>query len=130
MRVLIVDDEWLIRESLNRVAQARGHETRVENSGKKGLKAWREFQPHLVFLDVLMPELDGPSVLQLNGKKNNEKVVLMSAHRVFSSIPHKGVDLFVSKPFQDIMQIFCQAENLCLSQIQPQDQPSLENMVL
>jgi len=113
MRVLIIDDELLIRESLARVAESMGHETRMENNGKDGLKAWKEFQPQLVFLDVLMPKMDGPSVLQARGKKNNEKVVLMSAHRAFSSSAHHiGVDLFISKPFQNIVGVFKQAEAL------------------
>ena len=116
MRVLIIDDEALIRKCLGRVALSRGHIVKVESDGKTGLKTWREFQPHLVFLDVLMPILDGPSVLRQAGRKNNEKVVMMSAHRAFSdrlSIPN--VDLFVSKPFEDIVAIFDQAEQLCFS---------------
>ena len=115
MRVLIVDDETLIRKCLYRVALSRGHVVRMESNGKEGLNAWKEFQPHLVFLDVLMPFLDGPSVLEAAGKKNNEKVIMMSAHRAFSdglSIP--GVDLFVSKPFHDVVSVFDQAEKLCL----------------
>ena len=116
MRVLIIDDEALIRKCLCRVALSRGHIVRTESDGRKGLKTWREFQPHLVFLDILMPQMDGPSILQQAGKKNNEKVMMMSAHRTFSdglSIP--GVDLFVSKPFQDIVAVFNQAEQLCFS---------------
>lgn len=113
MRVLIVDDEFLIEKCLARVALSRGHIVRTENSGLKALSAWREFKPHLVFLDILLPDLDGPSLLKQVGKRNNEKVVMMSAHRAFSdgiSIP--GVDLFVPKPFQDIVQFFEQAERL------------------
>ena len=113
MRVLIVDDEVLITKCLARVALSRGHQVRTEGSGLKALRVWQEFQPHLVFLDILLPDLDGPSVLERAGKKHNEKVVMMSAHRAFSdgvSIP--GVDLFVSKPFQDIVRFFKQAEGL------------------
>ena len=128
MRVLIVDDEVLIKKCLARVALSRGHTVQTESNGLKGLKAWREFKPHLVFLDVLLPGLDGPSVLQQAGKKNNEKVVMMSAHKAFSdcaSIPGvhlpgvhlpgvhlPRVDLFVSKPFPDIVCFFKQAEGL------------------
>ena len=113
MRVLVVDDEILIGRSLSRVAVLRGHTVKTEQNGWDGLKTWREFQPHLVFLDVLMPGLDGPSVLKRAGKINNEKVVMMSAHKVFltdMSIP--DVDLFISKPFKDIMVVFKQAEQL------------------
>ena len=113
MRVLIIDDEELIGRCLGRVALSRGHITKIEKEGLAGLKTWKKFQPHLVFLDILMPGLDGPSVLKQVGKKNNEKVVMMSAHRAFSdavSIP--GVDLFVTKPFKDIELIFTQAEQL------------------
>ena len=113
MRVLIVEDEILIEKCLARVARSRGHTVRTEANGLKALGVWREFKPHLVFLDVFLPDLDGPSLLSQAGKQNNEKVVMMSAHRAFSdgmSIP--GVDLFVSKPFQDIVQFFEQAEKL------------------
>ncbi len=118
MRVLIVDDEVLIKKCLARVALSRGHVVQTESNGLKGLKAWREFKPHLVFLDVLLPGLDGPSVLQQAGKKNNEKVVMMSAHKAFSDrtsisgVHLPGVDLFVSKPFPDIVCFFKQAEGL------------------
>ena len=114
MRILIIDDEVLIGKSLSRVAILHGHTVKTEQNGQEGLKTWKEFKPHLVFLDVLMPGLDGPSVLKQVGKMNNEKVVMMSAHRAFSndvSIP--GVDLFISKPFKDIMNVFRQAEQLC-----------------
>ncbi|MDE0518776.1 MAG: response regulator [Bdellovibrionales bacterium] len=114
MRVLIIDDETLIRKSLMRVALSRGHTVRAEKDGERGLHTWKVFQPHLVFLDILMPKLDGPSVLRKAGKKNNEKIIMMSAHRAFSDdIPVPGVDLFLSKPFRNVIDMFKQAEQLC-----------------
>ena len=100
MRVLIIDDEVLIGKCFCQVAVNRGHKAKIELDGLKGLKTWESFQPHLVFLDILMPGLDGPSLLKKIGKKNNEKVVMMSAHKAFSDdffLPE--VDLFVKKTF-------------------------------
>ena len=115
--MLIIDDEELIGKCLSRVALLRGHKVEVAKDGEAGLVLWQQFQPHLVFLDILMPGMSGPTVLKRMGKKNNEKVVMMSAHRSFANgflIP--GVDLFVSKPFQDVVALFNQGESLCLSQ--------------
>ena len=113
MRVLIIEDEFLIRECLVRVAQLRNHIVKSEENGQMGLKTWRGFQPHLIFLDILIPELDGLSLLELAGKENNEKVVMMSAHRELSKFSVSGVDLFIQKPFHDIVAVFKQAESLC-----------------
>ena len=115
MRILIIDDEELIGECLLRVALSRGHSAKVEKQGPAGLKTWQEFKPHLVFLDVLIPGLDGPSLLQKAGKTNNEKVVMMSAHRAFSETSLPYVDLFLRKPFPNIIQTFKQAEALVLN---------------
>ena len=115
MRILIIDDEALIGRCFYQIALSRGHQAKVELNGISGLKTWQAFQPHLVFLDILIPGGDGPSILKKMGKKNNEKVVMMSAHRAFSdgfSVP--GVDLFVSKPFPNIVSVFDQAEHLIL----------------
>jgi len=112
MRVLVVDDEILIVKTLKHVALLRGHIVRVEMNGQNGLLAWQEFQPHLVFLDLMMPEIDGATLLK-SIKKQNEKVVMMSAHDVLlKKVP--GVDMYVVKPFKDIVAIFKQAEKLFL----------------
>lgn len=121
MRVLIIDDETLIRQCLCRVGLSRGHIMRTEEDGEKGLRAWKAFRPHLVFLDILMLNLDGPAVLRKAGKNNNEKVVMMSAHRAFSEgRPVPGVDLFVSKPFRNIVAVFEKAEKLFAQPMSPE----------
>ncbi len=113
MRVLIIEDEFLIRECLARVAKSKGHCVKTTSNGKEGIKLWKSHQPHLVFLDILIPEMDGPEVLKQVGKTNNEKVVMMSAHRELSQIQKApGVDLFISKPFENIHKVFEEAENL------------------
>lgn len=62
-RILIVDDEPNIVISLEFLMMREGHEVRVARDGEAGLAAVREHRPDLVVLDVMMPKLDGFSVL-------------------------------------------------------------------
>jgi CheY-like chemotaxis protein len=124
MKILIVDDELLVRKSLGRACRARGHEVIEANDGQEGLVRWREVQPDLVFLDVLMPGMSGPEVLQAIRQESIEKgtcssrrarVILISAYsgeHNFETAHQIGADLFVPKPFEDIFEIVNKAENL------------------
>ncbi len=117
MKVLIVDDEALVRRSLNRVFSSRGFEVLEASDGSKGLELWREFHPELIFLDVLMPGLSGPDVLREMGSERSGKVILMSAfageHHV-ETAQQMGADLFIPKPFEDIFAVVKVAEGLLL----------------
>lgn len=63
MRILIIDDEVsftrLVKLSLE---QTGAYEVRTEHEGARGLTAIREFQPDLILLDVIMPDIDGGAV--------------------------------------------------------------------
>lgn len=117
MKVLIVDDEPLVRLSLQRALAQRGHEVKVAADGAEGLDCWRAFQPELVYLDVLMPKLSGPEllkVLESEGRRAS-KVVLMSAFSGeydFSKAERLGADVFVSKPFGDVFEVVRLGEEL------------------
>lgn len=112
MKILIVDDEALIRRSLAKVMRARGHEAFEAADGLEGRALWTERDPDLVFLDVLMPGMTGPELLEAIGPSRRAKVVLMSA---FSDLedPGRGADLFVAKPFDDLFAVVKRAEELC-----------------
>lgn len=58
-RILIVDDEPDILEFLTYTLQREGIEVKTAPDGKKGVKMASMFQPHLILLDVMMPEMDG-----------------------------------------------------------------------
>lgn len=115
MKVLVVDDEVLVRRSLSRALRAKGHEVFEAVDGNEGLERWQSIHPDLIFLDVLMPGLNGPEVLQEMGKLRCGKVVLMSAfageHNMETAL-HMGADLFVPKPFEDIFAVVKMAEGL------------------
>ncbi len=115
MKVLVIDDEPLVRRSLSRALKAKGHEVIDAADGAEGLKKWQAEKPDLVFLDVLMPILSGPQVLAEMGPQKNCKVILMSAyageHNMETAL-QMGADLFIPKPFEDIFAIIHVAEDL------------------
>lgn len=108
MNILIVDDEPLIRRSLQKAFEQRGHSVRVAADGLSGVKLWQEQSPDLVFLDVLMPGLSGPQVLQQVGPKSGAIIVLMSAFAgEFDVAAAQGLGAtdFVAKPFSNIFEL-------------------------
>ncbi|WII70749.1 response regulator [Bdellovibrio sp. 22V] len=115
MKILIVDDEALVRRSLSRALKSKGHEVMEAENGTDGLQAWKTWQPHLVFLDVLMPGMTGPEVLKEIGSGKTAKVVLMSAfsgEHNMETAQQMGADVFVPKPFEDIFAVVKMAEEL------------------
>lgn len=115
MKILIVDDELLVRRSLQRACVKRGHEVQEAEDGRQGLEVWRKWNPDLVFLDVLMPKLSGLEVLRQVPDQDKTAVILMSAFT--GNIDMSGelserADLFLPKPFQDIFAVVDRAEEL------------------
>lgn len=115
MRILIIDDEILVRRSLSRALQSKGHVVSEASDGNEGLLMWKNSRPDIVFLDVLMPGLTGPEVLKEIGSSRHGKVVLMSAftgEHNLETAAQIGADLFIPKPFEDIFAIVKMAESL------------------
>lgn len=120
MKVLVVDDEPLVRLSLKRALEKKGHQVREAEDGQRGLECWQEFYPDLVYLDVLMPRMSGPDLLKAitNGGKPRfdlGKVILMSAFTGeydLEKAKSLGADMFVLKPFEDIFAMVKMGEDL------------------
>lgn len=118
MKVLIVDDEAIVAKSLARAFMAKGHSVITAHDGDEGLELWLKEAPEVIFLDVIMPGLTGPQVIQEYAKKMGKKmpkhfIVLMTAH---SSVKQKesaqelGASDFIQKPFDDIFEIVHKVE--------------------
>jgi CheY-like chemotaxis protein len=108
-KLLIVDDEPLVRRSLTRVL-AEHFQIFEAQDGREGLEKWQKERPDIVILDVLMPGLSGPQVLQQISAdlRSQAKVVLISAYTGEYNVDTArdlGVDLFVAKPFDDIFEV-------------------------
>ena len=64
-KVLVVDDEAVVRSLLRRALERRGYQVLEASNGQAGLRAIRESSPDLVVLDMSMPDLDGAEVVRL-----------------------------------------------------------------
>jgi two-component system response regulator AtoC len=64
LRVLVVDDEILIRKSLSKVLRARGYAVETASTGTEGLERAGSTRPQVMILDMRLPDTDGLSVLR------------------------------------------------------------------
>ena len=80
-RILVIDDESAIRDSLKMILEYDGYEVLAAGSGPEALAVTERESPDLVFLDIKMPGLDGLDVLsRLRTTNETLPVVIVSAH--------------------------------------------------
>jgi CheY-like chemotaxis protein len=101
--VLVVDDEFGIAELFEAILQDEGHRVLTASNGRHGLEVLAKERPDVVFLDYMMPVMDGANMLRRmtsDQKLNRIPVVMMS------SIPEaavaercSGYVKFMRKPF-------------------------------
>lgn len=103
-RILIVEDEAGIIDLLKLVLNREGYEVASCQSGRDAIAAIKAYHPHLVILDVMLPGLDGASIVRIM----NEDEMLSSTPVIITSalvesekmfLPFPQVKGFASKPF-------------------------------
>jgi CheY-like chemotaxis protein len=80
-RILIVDDEQDILDSVKSLVETMGYEAEIVNNGIKALEILKKEKFDLVLLDILMPEMSGREVLEKlreDSKLKNQKVAFMT----------------------------------------------------
>lgn len=102
-KILIVDDELPIREVLSASLKDEGHTVWTASDGESGIKAMKEYQPEIVFLDIWMPgSLDGLEVLTTARKQfPNTEFVMISGHGTIETAVRAtklGAWDFIEKP--------------------------------
>jgi CheY-like chemotaxis protein len=103
-KILVVDDEFGIGELLRDLLGDEGHEVQLAINGRQGLDLMARAKPELVFLDFMMPVLDGAGVLKamaIEPALSRIPVVLMSSlpeAMVESRV--QGYTRYVRKPFR------------------------------
>ena len=104
-KILIVEDDTLIRESLSEILTMSGYETHIAENGKVGLAEALTFRPNLIICDVSMPEMNGYEFIQVIrsvpqfGEVPFIFLTAMASPNDFRKGMDLGADDFLSKPF-------------------------------
>ena len=101
-RILVVDDEPVVADVVQRYLTREGHDVRTAADGEAALKLAREWAPALVVLDLMIPVVDGLEVCRRLRKDSTVPVIILTAR---GDEPDRiagleiGADDYVVKPF-------------------------------
>jgi two-component system response regulator MprA len=103
MRILVVDDDRAVRESLRRSLQFNGYQVELAGDGRQALDAVAAQRPDAMVLDVMMPRLDGLEVCRrLRGTGDDLPILVLTARDAVSDRVaglDAGADDYLPKPF-------------------------------
>ncbi len=106
LKILLVDDEPDILEILSYPLKNQGFQVHTANNGLEAINLAKDIQPHLIVLDVMMPEMDGIEaceIIRKDPKISNTLITLLSARgEDYSKIAgfNAGADDYITKPIK------------------------------
>lgn len=113
-KVLIVDDERIILDVLEKMISNLGHNTTVSNTGIDALKKFQNNNFDLVFVDLIIPDINGLELIKkFKKEKPEQKIILITGMGGDCGINHyklneKNIDSVLFKPFS-----FNKLKSLC-----------------
>ncbi|MAZ26617.1 MAG: DNA-binding response regulator [Cytophagaceae bacterium] len=106
IKILLVDDEPDILEIVGYNLSNEGYQVITAENGKEGVKQAKKFQPHLIILDVMMPEMDGIEAceqIRKNPENENTIIAFLTARgEDYSQVAgyDAGADDYITKPIK------------------------------
>ncbi len=106
-RILIVDDNWTNRQLLIKLLNPLGFELREAENGKEAIEIWEKWEPHLIWMDMQMPVMDGfEATRQIKAHtKGQATIIIILTASVLEEervvIFDAGCDDFLRKPFKN-----------------------------
>lgn len=114
-RILVIEDEGHIADGIKLNLSIQGYEVNVAMDGIEGLSQWRTWHPDLIILDIMLPMIDGFSILKTIRQEDEKIPVLILSARGDTKDKVKGlqygVDDYLSKPF-DLEEFLLRIERL------------------
>lgn len=116
-KILIADDNENIREALTYLLEDEGYALGLAKDGSDTLKKVREFRPDILFLDIMMPEMNGYEVCRIIKNdpelKKTYVIMLTAKGQIVEQERGKevGADEYIVKPFSP-MEILTKIKNI------------------
>ena len=113
-KILVIDDERSIRNSMKDILQYEGHEVVLAENGMEGLVSVKSEKPDIVFCDIKMPKMEGIEVLErIKEFSADTPVIMISGHGTIDTAIEairKGAYDFIEKPL-DLNRILITIKN-------------------
>lgn len=115
-RIIIVDDDAILRKNLNEYFTEKGYEVETADSGRSGLQSILTNESDVILLDIMMPDLNGIEVLkEVSAKKKDtlKKIIITtnaSDIEFLSEALELGVSSYFLKSNMSLENIFAAAE--------------------
>ena len=129
-RVLVVDDRPENRDLLVQLLNVAGFETSTAATGQEAIAQWQTWQPHLIWMDMRMPGIDGyEATRQIRAAESGSqatKIIALTAsafEEQQETILAAGCDDLVRKPFQEAIIFDKMAEHLGLKYLYEEQPP-------
>ena len=135
-KILVVDDEYRIRELIKKYAIFEGHDVIEATDGLEAISICTRNQFDLIIMDVMMPELDGFSACREIRKRSTTPIIMLSARGEEYDKIHGfelGIDDYVVKPFSPkelMMRVNAVLKRTALDEGQKRDVFTYENLVV
>ena len=101
-KILIVDDDSNIAELISLYLLKECYDTRIVEDGESALREFKNYQPNLILLDLMLPGIDGYQVCREIRSQSNVPIIMLSAKgEVFDKVLglELGADDYIIKPF-------------------------------
>ncbi|MCL2337742.1 MAG: response regulator transcription factor [Firmicutes bacterium] len=102
LKVLVVDDDTHIAELISLYLNKDGYETKEVYNGREAVNTFKEYSPHLVMLDLMLPGMDGYQVCGEIRKISTAPIIMLTAKsETFDKVLglEMGADDYIVKPF-------------------------------
>lgn len=117
-KILIADDEHKIVMTLEYAFRKAGFEVYIARDGSEVLEILQSQQPHVILLDIMMPQVDGYTTLEKiksNPSYSGIKIIFISAktgERDIAKGLAMGADAYITKPYS-VKKVLEQVEKFC-----------------